>query len=206
LPHLWYGPYQLAPYPPEGDLFHPDKMPIFDQAPKCTEKVRAWDFGASAGKGDATCGMLIGRVRDPSGGPANWSYVILDVQHDRLGPQDVRQLVMRTAKLDGAGVRIWLPQDPGSAGVDMVDSLTRMLMGYPVKSERMSGSKETRAMIPAAQLNLGRIGMVKAPWNAPVKAELASFPGGRHDDIVDALSLGYAKIEADSTLAQWLRL
>jgi predicted phage terminase large subunit-like protein len=206
LPHLWYGPYQLQPYPPEGDLFHPDKMPIFDSPPKCTERVRAWDLAASAGKGDATCGMLIGRMRDPSAGPGRYSYIILDVQHDRLGPQDVRQLVMRTAKLDGASTRIWLPQDPGSAGVDMVDSLTRMLSGYPVKAERMSGNKETRAMIPAAQLNAGRIGMVKAPWNAPLKAELASFPGGRFDDQVDALSLGYSKIEADSTLAQWLRL
>jgi predicted phage terminase large subunit-like protein len=203
LPHLWYGPYQLAPYPPEGDLFHPEKMPVLDEPPPCFKRVRGWDLAASAGKGDATVGILIGhrmehgRVGD---------YAILDLVHERLGPQDVRDLVMRTAIMDGHTTQIWLPQDPGSAGLDLADSLTRMLSGYPAKAERMSGSKATRAMIPAAQLNAGRIALVKAPWNAPLKMELAAFPGGRHDDIVDALSLAFSKIETDSALAKWLRL
>jgi predicted phage terminase large subunit-like protein len=203
LPHLWYGPYQLAPYPPEGDLFHPDKMPMLDEAPPCFERVRAWDLAASDGKGDATAGILLGHVLH--NGKVG-DYVILDLVHERLGPQGVRDLIMRTAIMDGHTTQIWLPQDPGSAGLDLADSLTRMLSGYPAKAERMSGSKQTRAMIPAAQLNAGRIAMVKAPWNAQLKMELAAFPGGRHDDVVDALSLGFAKIETDSALAKWLRL
>jgi predicted phage terminase large subunit-like protein len=203
LPHLWHGPYQLAPYPPEGDIFHPDKMPILDEAPHCIEKVRAWDLAASQDRGDATCGLLIGRKMDAD---HKFSYVILDLQHERLGPHEVRQLILRTAQMDGYATRIWLPRDPGSAGVDLVDSLTRELAGYPVKDERMSGSKQTRALIPAAQLNLGRIAMVRANWNNQLKAELAAFPGGRHDDIVDALSLAYSKIECDSRLAVWMRL
>jgi predicted phage terminase large subunit-like protein len=80
-----------------------------------------------------------------------------------------------------------------------------MLAGYPVSAERMSGSKETRADACASQANIGRIGMVRAPWNATFIEELASFPRGVHDDQVDALSLAFSKLENDP-LAAWMRL
>jgi predicted phage terminase large subunit-like protein len=130
---------------------------------------------------------------------------VLDVQRVRAGPEEVRALVRNVAAADGYGVKIWLPRDPGSAGVDQVDSMTRMLSGYAVEAERMTGSKETRAEACAAQCNIGRIGSVRAVWNAAFIEELSAFPRGVHDDQVDALSLAFSKLEND-TLAVWMRL
>ena len=51
-----------------------------------------------------------------------------------------------------------------------------MLSGYPVAAERMSGDKVTRADAAASQANIGRLGIVRAPWNAAFLDELAGFP------------------------------
>jgi predicted phage terminase large subunit-like protein len=101
--------------------------------------------------------------------------------------------------------KIALPQDPGQAGVSQIVHFTKLLSGRPLISERMSGSKETRAYAVAAQCNVGRISMLKAAWNSALVEELASFPSGLHDDQVDALSLAF-NLMTPSTLATWLRL
>jgi hypothetical protein len=41
---------------------------------------------------------------------------------------------------------------------------------------------------------IGRIGMLRAPWNNVLLDELASFPLGQHDDQVDVLSYAFSKI------------
>lgn len=67
---------------------------------------------------------------------------------------------------------------------------------YRVTAERMSGDKVTRAFAVASQVNIGRIGMLQAPWNAALLDELASFPLGQHDDQIDALALAFNQIAA----------
>jgi predicted phage terminase large subunit-like protein len=199
----FYAEYQLRPRPPEGAMFRPALMPVIERnmIPRCTMKVRAWDFGASA-KGDYTVGVLLGRCYD-SNSIAQW--IVLDVVRLRGGPEEVRKLVRTVTATDGHGVKVWIPRDPGSAGVDQADSMIRMLAGYRVEAERMSGSKETRADACASQMNIGRIAIVRALWNAAFIEELAAFPRGVHDDQVDALSLAFSKLESDP-LAAWMRL
>jgi predicted phage terminase large subunit-like protein len=203
LPRLFFGPYQLSPYSPLGDWFHPAKMPIIEAhvVPHISVKVRAWDFGATT-KGDWTVGLLLGRTYD-SNRIVQW--IVLDVIRLRAGPEEVRRVVRAAAASDGYGTKIWIPRDPGSAGVDQADSMIRMLAGYPVHAERMTGHKTTRAESCASQLNIGRIGMVRAGWNGALTEELTAFPSGRHDDQVDALSLAFSKLENDP-LAVWMRL
>jgi predicted phage terminase large subunit-like protein len=78
-----------------------------------------------------------------------------------------------------------------------------MLSGYRVEAERMSGDKATRADAAACQANIGRLSMLRAPWNAAFIEELAAFPRGVHDDQVDALSLAFSKLE-QTDLRVWL--
>ena len=56
----------------------------------------------------------------------------------------------------------WLPQDPGQAGVDQVQSYVRSMPGYRIECERMSGSKEARAHGVAAQVNIGAVSVLRA--------------------------------------------
>jgi predicted phage terminase large subunit-like protein len=195
--------YQLRPRPPEGTMFLPAKMPVIEPSmmPRLSESVRGWDFAASA-KGDFTVGLKLARVADRN---LPYAWVIVDVVRFRGMPEEVRASVRTVAKADGFGTKVWIPKDPGAAGVDQAESFIRMLSGHRVEAERMTGDKATRAEACAAQLNIGRVAMLRANWNMALVEELASFPRGVHDDQVDALSLAFGKMENDP-LGVWLRL
>jgi predicted phage terminase large subunit-like protein len=81
-----------------------------------------------------------------------------------------------------------IPQDPGQAGKDQVNSLTRHLLGYRVKSIRESGKKQTRAEPLSAQWQAGNVELVQGEWNKDYLLEMSAFPSSEHDDYVDASS------------------
>lgn len=148
--------------------------------------------------------MKLARLRD-------WQayrdmLAIVDVQRMRGTPEQVRHLVKTVAEADGYATRIVIPQDPAQAGADQAESYIRLLSGYRVTTQRMSGSKITRADAAASQANIGRIGLLKAPWNAALLDELASLPSGQHDDMIDALSLAFSKLAGGSDLDVWARM
>lgn len=203
----WYSQYQGRPRPPDGAMFRPGRMPIHDTIPpgaSVLEQARGWDLASSAGRGDWTVGLKLARLYgDPR---YEDMYLITDMQRIRGTPDEVRHLVRTVAEADGHMVKQWFPEDPGQAGKDQSASYVQMLSGYRVEAIRQTGSKETRADTAASQANIGRIGMLRAEWNAPLLDELGSFPSGVHDDIVDALSLVFNQMSGDDTLSQWMRL
>jgi predicted phage terminase large subunit-like protein len=202
----WFAQYMGRPRPPEGAMFKPARMPVFDVLPeRVLARVRAWDLASSASRAaDWTVGLKLVQLWD-QGAAYEDMWIVTDVQRMRGTPDEVRRLVRTIAQADGYGTEIWIPQDPAQAGVDQVDSYIRMLSGFPVKAERMSGDKVTRADACASQCNVGRIGILRAPWNAGFIDELGAFPRGVHDDQVDALSLAFSKLD-NSPLLRWARL
>jgi predicted phage terminase large subunit-like protein len=194
----WYSQYQCAPRPPEGAMFKPAQMPVLEYLPALIKSasVRAWDL-ASSSTGDYTVGLKLAlRAEDRL-------PIVVDVRRMRGRPDEVRRLVKTVAEADGRETKIMLPQDPAQAGADQVQSFIEMLAGFRVEAVRMSGSKEIRADAVASQCNIGRIGMLRASWNAALIDELGSFPLGAHDDQVDALSLAFSKQAAEA--ARWAR-
>jgi predicted phage terminase large subunit-like protein len=134
-------------------------------------------------------------------------YIVTDCKRMRGGPEKVRELVKQTAEAEGRLAPIFLPEDPGSAGKDQSFSFVQLLAGWPVMCLRQTGDKQTRAMPFAAQVNSGRVSLLRGPWNGAYTGELASFPHGRHDDQVDASSLVFNQIAGPSgNLAEWLLL
>lgn len=185
----WYSQYQGSPRAAEGNMFKPDRMPVFDYMPpgvRVMDQARAWDLAASSGKGDWTATVKLASLYGDA--RYNEMLVVTDVQRMRGTPDEVRQMIRTVAAADGRGVTQWFPEDPGQAGKSQAEDLVKMLRGYRVKTERMTGSKEVRADPAASQANIGRVGMLRAGWNAMLVDELASFPSGRFDDMVDALS------------------
>ena len=57
--------FQGRPRPPEGAMFRPGKMPVFDAMPpgaRVLEQARGWDLASSAGRGDWTVGLKLARL------------------------------------------------------------------------------------------------------------------------------------------------
>ena len=123
-------------------------------------------------------------------------FIIADIRRLREGPDQRDAAILNTAAADGRGVHISLPQDPGQAGKTQILYLTRALAGYPVTSSPESGDKVTRAELPAAQVNVGNVLMLRGAWNNSFIDELRVFPNGTFDDQVDAFSRAFAELIA----------
>lgn len=170
----------------EGNMFKRSWFQIISARPKVRRMVRYWDFASSEPTKkrkdpDWTVGLLLGEKRG--------IYYVMDVKRFRARPHETERIVQQTALLDGKGVSIWIEQEPGSSGVQLVDHYAReVLKGYAVRGNRNTGSKITRANPVSAAAEGGRIFLVRGRWISDFLDELEVFPGGSHDDQVDALS------------------
>lgn len=187
-PREWSSLYLQQPVVAEGAIF---KVAMIKTVPSDVTggtAVRAWDLAATRKIGtrdpDWTVGVLMRKT-------VEGSFVVADVVRFRGGPEIVRQSIINVAAQDGASVRIDLPQDPGQAGKAQVADFTRALQGYKVTSSPETGDKATRAAPFASQVNVGNVSIIAAAWNRPYTEELAAFPGGAHDDMVDASSRAF---------------
>jgi predicted phage terminase large subunit-like protein len=171
--------------PAAGLYFQGSWCEIVDAAPSGLTRVRGWDFAATrkteTNDPDWTAGTLIGKSTDKT-------YYILDHVKDRIGPMEVKRLILNTASRDGIDVEIRIPQDPGSAGKAQVLDLTKMLSGYNVRSGPVTGDKITRFTGFSAQAEAGNVKIVRGRWNADYIQTLEGFPEAAHDDDVDSTS------------------
>jgi len=191
-PYMFAGQMMQSPSAAEGNIFKPDRIEVIDALPSGRVKaVRGWDFAASMpepGKDpDYTVGFKLLEYDDGT-------YVIADVARDRGGPDEVQKMLKNVTQADTRSVQVSIPQDPGQAGKAQVFALTKLLKGYRVSSSTETGDKITRAEPFAAQVNVGNVKMLRASWNEPLKEELRMFPNGAHDDIADAGSRAFNKL------------
>jgi len=177
----WEALYQQSPQPREGVMFKVGAIAVVPARPVCKRMVRRWDMAASDGRGDWTVGVLMGLMDDGR-------FAVLDVVRGQWATDDRDQVIRQTAALDGRGVQVIVPQDPGSAGLDVARHLSRMLAGFRCKAVPETGDKVNRADPFASQVGAGNVVMVRGDWNGEFLAELKGFPQRKHDDQVDAAS------------------
>lgn len=189
-PYVFAGQYQQEPTPGEGGTFKPDMLEVVDAVPAGVVKwVRGWDLGSTT-DGDPTAGVRLGMIVTPTGP----RFIVSDVVHGLMGPDDRDAAIKNTAARDGLAVMQSLPQDPGQAGKSQVVAFGRLLAGLRFHTSPESGDKVTRAELIAAQVNVGNVLMVRAPWNDALINEMRLFPFGKNDDRIDALSRAFAKL------------
>lgn len=190
---LWSSMFGGHPYPMTGGLFKPDRINVVTSAPTTGRAVRGWDFAATAEdpKADYTAGGKLRLVPSAMGGHR---VVIEHVVRGQLESHEVEALVPAQAQLDGYGVAISIPQDPAAAGKAQARAYVRHLQGYTVTTSPEAGDKVLRANPFAAQVGAGNVDMVAGDWNQALLDELRAFPGGEHDDQVDALSRAYNEL------------
>lgn len=182
---------QQRPAPREGGLFKESWFNVITALPDLQRIVRAWDFAATKKAGtnnpDWTAGVKVAKTNDGK-------FIVMNTKRLRGSPMEVEQTLINTAALDGSGVTIRLPQDPGQAGKAQAEGFIRKLAGYAVKSDRPTGDKATRAAPAASQAEIGNVYIYKSgddvqdAWIRPFLDELCLFPAAAHDDQVDAFA------------------
>ena len=169
-------------------MFKRDDFAIIDAIPAHTAVVaraRGWDLAASEGNRAAyTVGAKLAKLSDGR-------IVIEDVIRGRWGPAEVEAKMLAAAQVDGQAVPQFIPQDPGQAGKAQVRALAQLLEGFNARFSPESGDKETRALPLAAQLEVGNVCLIRAPWNDAFLAEASLFPAGEFKDQIDAVTRAY---------------
>lgn len=193
----WGGDYAVAgqlqqrPAPRGGGMFKAKDWRYLDACPELVTAVRGWDLAATSHANNPsaafTCGALMGRTRDGR-------FVIADMRRVQHEPLAVQELVVNTTKADGRHVTQDLPKDPGQAGKSQVATFVAMLAGFDVRFGAETGSKESRAIPFAAQVEAGNVYLVRGPWNDDLVKEGATFPNGRFKDQIDACSRAFSRI------------
>lgn len=184
------GQYQQRPTPREGGLFkrHWFEGKTRRVAPEGTRWVRHWDLAATKDAGAArTAGVKLGRAPDGS----LWVGHVTKTQEEG---NEVRKLIKATAEIDGKGVEISLPQDPGQAGKVQAKDMIAMLVGWIVRAEPETGDKVTRAEPFSVQCEAGNVYLIEGEWNSDYLDELCLFPGGSFKDQVDASSGAFGRL------------
>ncbi|MEO0938802.1 MAG: phage terminase large subunit [Pseudomonadota bacterium] len=140
--------------------------------------VQTWDTAIKDGPNcDYSVGMAFG-----------WDdtrWVLLDVVRRRMNFADLKVAARRfCTKWSAARV---LVEDSANGSALVLDLRKEKL---PFKTLSVKGSKEERFAIAAEYLETGKIALLEdAPYFQDLRRELLSFPTGRHDVQVDALSL-----------------
>lgn len=170
--------------PAAGAYFRRSWFSLVPMAPVEARRVRGWDLAASQREvgvsPDWTAGVRL--ARDAGG-----VFYVEHVERLQGTPNEVERAIRNLAESDGRETEIALPQDPGQAGKAQKLALIRLLAGFRVKSQPVTGSKIVRAMPFSSQAEAGNVKLVEGPWNADFLNELENFPTGRHDDQVDAV-------------------
>jgi predicted phage terminase large subunit-like protein len=186
----WAGQYQGVPRQPEGNRFKRAWFPIVDAAPHRARRVRYWDKAASEGEGDFTAGVLMAQ--------ADGVCYVEGVVRGQWSAGERDRIMRRTAEQDNLryshSVRTWVEQEPGSSGKEAAQSSVKLLAGFSIRIDRVTGSKEVRAEPFASQAEAGNIRLVRGPWNAAFLEEIAAFPNGAHDDQLDAAAGAFNKL------------
>jgi len=182
------GQLQQRPVPRGGGMFKRDDFEVIDHIPahaQVVARARGWDLAATESNRAAyTVGVKLAKLSDGR-------LVIEDVIRGRWGPAEVEAKILAAAHVDGPAIAQFLPQDPGQSGKAQVRAIANLLEGYNARFSPESGDKETRALPFAAQVEVGNVSMIRAPWNDAFLAEAALFPAGEFKDQIDACTRAY---------------
>lgn len=184
--------YQQSPFPKSGQKYRREWFRVITQLPEGVTIrfiVRLWDK-ANSTKGDFTAGVLMAYCTDGN-------FYILDVTRGQWTSYERDQKMLKTAALDRemyGRVQIWHQQDPGSAGKDSAEATNRLLMGFAVKFETVTGDKPSRSEPLESACQGGLVYLLKGAWNEAFIDECVAFDRGKYDDQVDAGSGAYNKL------------
>ncbi len=204
---FWSGQYQQRPTAREGGLFKrawfEGRIIDRDSLPRRGMRyARGWDFAATLPRPGASPDWSAGVLMARHG--SDYYVVGVDRFQDTAG--NVRATVKARAETDPPGTVIRIPQEPGQAGVDQVAQYVTKLAGYTLKAVRPTGAKAIRADPFAVQVENGNVYLVNSrpiaegidPWITTFLDEVCEFPGGSHDDQVDAAADAFNELALGS--------
>ncbi|WP_347302146.1 phage terminase large subunit [Croceibacterium sp. TMG7-5b_MA50] len=176
--------YQQTPVPAEGNVVKADWLRSYEDSfdPASAGRiVQSWD---TASKDGALNDYSVGITAHVHRGMVR----ILDVFRRKLNFPELKRHVIRLAQHHHATVLLIEDQASGQQLIQTLRAEKPRHVPAPI-ARKPEGDKLSRMLGVSGQIEGGQLLLPRdAPWLAEFKSELLSFPSGRHDDQVDALT------------------
>ena len=180
--------FQQDPAKDNASLTDRNWIEVVDEVPTHPRMrfARIWDFAGTKGGGDYTCGGLLGFDM-----MTRITY-LMDMYRKQVSPQTSETAARSRAKMDGSETRIYIEQEPGASGLQLVSHYeNNVLPEFKVKGSPNTTSKMVRAQPMLAAAEAGKFKMLRGSWNEAFLTEFEEFPDGDHDDQIDVCAIGY---------------
>ncbi len=171
--------YQQQPLPDDGGMVRPWWFARYVEMPQpCERRVQSWDTAIKSGAHhDASVCLTFMEYLGKS--------YLADVRVLRVEYPDLKRALYRMAEQ-------WRPDailiEDKASGQQLLQDARRET-ALPLIACIPKGDKLTRFAAISAMIEAGKVALPQqAPWLADFEAELFAFPGGDHDDQVDALT------------------
>lgn len=177
--------YQQAPVPTGGGIIKRDSFRYYSTPPARKPQHRifmSWDTAAKTGMNNAFSVCTVWMIADKN-------YYLLDLVRGRFEYPRLRDnSILLADKYKPFAILI----EDASTGTALGQELRR-IGRYPVRLIPVEHDKETRMFVQQAKFEAGLVHFPQgAPFMQEVERELATFPQGRTDDIVDSISQALA--------------
>ena len=177
----WASLYQQKPSPQKGTIFKRDHFRFYEKAPKEHEFDRiifSWDCTF---KDLATSDYVVGQVWGKKGA----DFYLLDQVRDKMGITATMRAIEALKGKWRRGIGIYI--EDKANGTAVIEMLRNKISG--INPVNPSSGKVDRAQAVAPVFEAGNVYLPDpkiAPWINDYVNEMAAFPAGENDDMVDA--------------------
>jgi predicted phage terminase large subunit-like protein len=196
--------YLQNPIARGGNLFKDKWFGTYREIPKFHKLVQSWDCAFKTGQtNDYSACVTIGRIDWNEGGSAAApGYYLIHAWRGRVEFADLKRCALSLYEQ-------WRPDavliEDAASGQSLLQELRTVL---PITGVKPDADKFARAASITPAMENGQFWLLEgAPWADEYLAEMTAFPGGAHDDFVDATvqALNYLRERPESGIFEFYR-
>lgn len=174
---------QQTPVPAEGALFKREHFKYWKELPAKGIYIQSWDTTLSS---SLTSDYVVGQVWLKTDG----EFFLVDQVRAKMDFESTKTAIKSLSAKWPKAITKYI--ELKASGPDVINSLRKEVPGLVgVKVTSASGGKEQRAVAVSGLIQAGNVYLPDPndhPWVHDLIEELCTFPRGRHDDQVDAMS------------------
>ena len=202
----WEAQYQQNPTSEEGAIIKREHWRIWEEKhpPQCEYIIQSWDTAFEKNnRADYSACTTWGVFQHPNKhGDLRPNIILLDAVKDRLEFPDLKRKALEMYKEYEPDTLI---VEKRAAGAPLIYEMRKMGIPIAEYTPGKGNDKISRVNAISALFESGMVWCPETRWAEEVMDELASFPNGDHDDLVDSSSQalmrfrlgGFISIESD---------